>query len=214
VSQLTRAHSPIKPLGHDSGHHEVLDADKMAVCRMKTGFRSGEQSPGLPPIVAHPPGISASMPVAHPVPRLSGPPGCCGKEVACNQTDRSAKARPVRSARCVRDSNVKYRNRCAESWQVTIPRSNYRARSCPRSMTAGRHRWLKVFDREAGRVAPKRLLLHGFPSASHMFGELIPALSDRFVIGAPDSRGSSDRRSRNGAENRHVAHVTAMTSVQ
>ena len=58
---------------------------------------------------------------------------------------------------------------------------------------------LKVFHREAGRVdAPALLLLHGFPSASHMFRELIPALSDRFRVVAPDlpGFGQSDRPSR------------------
>jgi pimeloyl-ACP methyl ester carboxylesterase len=49
---------------------------------------------------------------------------------------------------------------------------------------------LQVFYREAGRVdAPTLLLLHGFPSAGHMFRELIPALSDRFRIVAPDLPG-------------------------
>jgi pimeloyl-ACP methyl ester carboxylesterase len=49
---------------------------------------------------------------------------------------------------------------------------------------------LSVFYREAGRPdAPALLLLHGFPSAGHMFRELIPALSDRFRIVAPDLPG-------------------------
>ncbi|MGH6839059.1 MAG: alpha/beta fold hydrolase [Methylocella sp.] len=49
---------------------------------------------------------------------------------------------------------------------------------------------LKVFYREAGRVdAPALLLLHGFPSASHMFRDLIPLLADRFHIIAPDLPG-------------------------
>src|SRR5215468_1295229 len=48
----------------------------------------------------------------------------------------------------------------------------------------------KVFYREAGRIdTPALLLLHGFPSASHMFRELIPALSDRFRMIAPDLPG-------------------------
>ena len=48
----------------------------------------------------------------------------------------------------------------------------------------------KVFYREAGSpAAPKLLLLHGFPSASHMFRDLIPLLSDRFHIVAPDLPG-------------------------
>jgi len=49
---------------------------------------------------------------------------------------------------------------------------------------------LTVFYREAGpRDAPTLLLLHGFPSASHMFRELIPLLADRFHIVAPDLPG-------------------------
>jgi pimeloyl-ACP methyl ester carboxylesterase len=48
----------------------------------------------------------------------------------------------------------------------------------------------KVFYREAGPPrAPKLLLLHGFPSASHMFRDLIPLLADRFHIVAPDLPG-------------------------
>jgi len=49
---------------------------------------------------------------------------------------------------------------------------------------------LKIFYREAGvRGAPKLLLLHGFPSSSHMFRDLIPLLADRFHIVAPDLPG-------------------------
>jgi pimeloyl-ACP methyl ester carboxylesterase len=48
----------------------------------------------------------------------------------------------------------------------------------------------KLFYREAGPIdAPKLLLLHGFPSASHMFRELIPLLADKFHIVAPDLPG-------------------------
>jgi len=47
-----------------------------------------------------------------------------------------------------------------------------------------------VFYREAGSPqSPKLLLLHGFPSASHMFRDLIPLLADHFHIIAPDLPG-------------------------
>jgi len=49
---------------------------------------------------------------------------------------------------------------------------------------------LKIFYREAGRAdAPTLLLLHGFPSAGHMFRDLIPRLAERFHLVAPDLPG-------------------------
>jgi pimeloyl-ACP methyl ester carboxylesterase len=48
----------------------------------------------------------------------------------------------------------------------------------------------KIFYREAGRAnAPAVLLLHGFPSSSHMFRNLIPLLADRYRVVAPDLPG-------------------------
>jgi pimeloyl-ACP methyl ester carboxylesterase len=49
---------------------------------------------------------------------------------------------------------------------------------------------LDIFYREAGsRDNPTILLLHGFPTSSHMFRNLIPALADRFHLIAPDYPG-------------------------
>src|ERR1700678_3052902 len=57
----------------------------------------------------------------------------------------------------------------------------------------------KIFYREAGPAqAPKLLLLHGYPSSSHMFRDLIPLLADRYHLIAPDlpGFGRSDMPSR------------------
>ncbi len=49
---------------------------------------------------------------------------------------------------------------------------------------------LDIFYREAGpQDAPAIVLLHGFPTSSHMFRNLIPALSDSFHVVAPDFPG-------------------------
>jgi pimeloyl-ACP methyl ester carboxylesterase len=56
-----------------------------------------------------------------------------------------------------------------------------------------------VAYREAGRVnGPALLLLHGFPTSSHMFRNLIPKLADRYRVVAPDlpGFGQSDLPSR------------------
>ena len=46
---------------------------------------------------------------------------------------------------------------------------------------------VKIFYREAGPPnGPALLLLHGFPSASHMFRDLVPLLANRFYLVAPD----------------------------
>ncbi len=55
---------------------------------------------------------------------------------------------------------------------------------------------VEVFYREAGPSdAPVILLLHGFPSASHMFRDLIPLLADRFRLIAPDLPGFGQTKS-------------------
>ena len=49
---------------------------------------------------------------------------------------------------------------------------------------------VKVFYREAGAPdAPVILLLHGFPSSSHMYRDLIPHLATRYRVIAPDLPG-------------------------
>ncbi len=49
---------------------------------------------------------------------------------------------------------------------------------------------LEVFYREAGPAdAPTLLLLHGFPTSSHMFRELVPKLAGRYRVIAPDLPG-------------------------
>jgi pimeloyl-ACP methyl ester carboxylesterase len=49
---------------------------------------------------------------------------------------------------------------------------------------------LNIFYREAGRsTSPKLVLLHGFPSSSHQYRNLIPALAERFHVIAPDYPG-------------------------
>lgn len=66
-----------------------------------------------------------------------------------------------------------------------------------------------VFYREAGSSdTPKLLLLHGFPTSSHMFRDLIPLLADRFHIVAPDlpGFGQSDLPGR-GLTFEHIAQT-------
>jgi len=49
---------------------------------------------------------------------------------------------------------------------------------------------LKIFYREAGAdTSPALLLLHGFPTSSHMFRDLIPVLADDYHVVAPDLPG-------------------------
>jgi pimeloyl-ACP methyl ester carboxylesterase len=88
-------------------------------------------------------------------------------------------------------------------------------------MTAIRYRTADVdgcniFYREAGPAgAPKLLLLHGFPSASHMFRDLIPLLADRFHIVAPDlpGFGKSDMPGRSHTFDRIAETIDRFTAV-
>jgi len=72
------------------------------------------------------------------------------------------------------------KQRPAEAW-LFVPTTTYRTISVD---------GLNVFYREAGNPkAPAVLLLHGFPTSSHMYRELIPALADRYHVVAPDLPG-------------------------
>jgi pimeloyl-ACP methyl ester carboxylesterase len=60
---------------------------------------------------------------------------------------------------------------------------------------------VEVFYREAGDPAnPTLVLLHGFPSSSHMYRQLIPALEDRFHLIAPDYPGFGSTQAPDGFE--------------
>jgi pimeloyl-ACP methyl ester carboxylesterase len=67
--------------------------------------------------------------------------------------------------------------------------------SLPDKLYRTRHRFVevggvKIFYREAGAdMSPALLLLHGFPTSSHMFRDLIPALADNYHVVAPDLPG-------------------------
>jgi pimeloyl-ACP methyl ester carboxylesterase len=82
---------------------------------------------------------------------------------------------------------------CMATWGTTPSRAD--DRPAPTPTTQVLHRTVKVngldlFYREAGPMdAPAVLLLHGFPTSSHMFRNLIPALADRYHVVAPDYPG-------------------------
>src|SRR5580693_9150759 len=65
--------------------------------------------------------------------------------------------------------------------EVSIPRTSFRTVEAD---------GVRIFYREAGPAdGPVVLLLHGFPSSSHMFRELIPRLATRYRVIAPDFPG-------------------------
>ena len=73
------------------------------------------------------------------------------------------------------------------------PQAKWPAKTYYRTAQVGEYR---IFYREAGAAdAPVIVLLHGYPSSSHTYRELIPLLSGRYRVIAPDNLGSgfSDR---------------------
>lgn len=72
---------------------------------------------------------------------------------------------------------------------------------------------VRVFVRQAGPPgAPTIVLLHGYPSSSHMFRELIPRLADRFRVIAPDLVGFGHSDAPPASEFRYTfAHLTLVT---
>lgn len=72
-------------------------------------------------------------------------------------------------------------NNLSKNLADTVARVHYR------QVSAGGH---NIFYREAGPAdAPIVLLLHGYPTSSHMFRDLIPILSDQYHVIAPDLPG-------------------------
>src|SRR6202789_3517464 len=60
---------------------------------------------------------------------------------------------------------------------------------------------LTIAYREAGNSShPKLVLLHGFPSSSHQYRNLISALADRFHVISPDYPGFGNSDSPDPAE--------------
>jgi pimeloyl-ACP methyl ester carboxylesterase len=69
-----------------------------------------------------------------------------------------------------------------------------------------------IFYREAGPAdAPAVLLLHGFPTSSHMFRRLIPALADRYHVIAPDYPGFGESAAPDHAQFAYTfGHITEL----
>lgn len=71
---------------------------------------------------------------------------------------------------------------------VAVPAARWPAKTYYRTLTV---RGRQIFYREAGDPSrPTVLLLHGFPASSHSYRELIPLLSGRYHVVAPDYLGS------------------------
>src|SRR5579859_519456 len=72
---------------------------------------------------------------------------------------------------------------------------------------------IEIFYREAGPAnGPAVVLLHGFPTSSHMFRNLIPILTDRYHVIAPDypGFGESDSPDRSKFEYSFAHYATVV----
>src|ERR1700678_4343102 len=76
-------------------------------------------------------------------------------------------------------------------WKMEMVQDSTKNLRIPRTSIHGAEAdGIKMFYREAGpRDAPVVLLLHGFPTSSFQFRELIPRLADRYRVIAPDLPG-------------------------
>jgi hypothetical protein len=90
-----------------------------------------------------------------------------------------------------------FRNRGSGLWRRLAPAPSWLRRRRPlrNSAVVTHYRTatvdgVSIFYREAGPAnGPVVLLLHGFPTSSHMFRNLIPLLADRYHVIAPDYPG-------------------------
>ena len=146
------------------------------------------------------------------------PPPRCGDavekiegEIVADEKGRGRAGRPSMLSRCARTkcpdrspiSNLKFSPLQVINYRITLitlierlRSDSRRVRPLPKEITmtltyrTASVDGLKVFYREAGDAnAPTVLLLHGFPTSSHMYRELIPALADRYHVVAPDLPG-------------------------
>src|SRR5215470_2950939 len=82
--------------------------------------------------------------------------------------------------------------RCEAGVRVDRPLYKHRSKGEPEMISyyTANVEGNKIFYREAGpKTAPTVLLLHGFPTSSHMFRNLIPILAERYHVVAPDLPG-------------------------
>jgi len=71
-----------------------------------------------------------------------------------------------------------------------------------------------IFYREAGaKDAPAILLLHGFPTSSHMFRNLIPVLAERYHVIAPDVPGFGFSDALDRKMFRYTSKTSRMSSI-